>query len=128
MYAVALVETGCDVGSNPGKYAIAAWPRSLISQRVSGSWSNCKFSMADVEERKFWKQYIKAYGECLSATSKKEAPWYIVPADDKENARLIVSQVILDAMDDLKMAYPTVNAERRKELQRLRKDLGGENN
>ena len=75
--------------------------------------------------RKFWKQYMKAYEECLSATSTRNAPWYAVPADDKENARLIVSQIILDAFTRLKMAYPRPGAERRKELQTIRNRLTG---
>ena len=70
-----------------------------------------------------------AYEECLSATNTSEAPWYVVPADDKENARLIVSQIILDTLNGLEMAYPEVSAERRKELQSIRErftmgDLG----
>ena len=66
---------------------------------------------------------MSAYEECLSATSTREAPWYVVPADDKENARLIVSQIILDTLDRLEMTYPEVNAERRKELQSIRERL-----
>ena len=64
-------------------------------QRIDDPEKNWKFSLADVEERKFWNDYMKAYEECLSATSSREAPWYVVPADDKANARLIVSQIIL---------------------------------
>ena len=63
-------------------------------------------SALTIEERKFWKDYMKAYEECLGATSTKRAPWYIVPADDKENARLIVSQIILDTLEELDMTYP----------------------
>ena len=66
---------------------------------------------------------MSAYEECLSATSTREAPWYVVPADDKENARLIVSQIILDTLDRLEMSYPEVSAERRKELQSIRERL-----
>ena len=79
--------------------------------------------MADIEERKFWKQYMKAYEKCLAATSTQDAPWYIVPADDKENARLIVSQIVLDTFEGLKMTYPKANAKRRQELQSIRKRL-----
>jgi polyphosphate kinase 2 (PPK2 family) len=74
-----------------------------------------KFSLADIEERKFWKRYMSAFEECLSAASTREAPWYVVPADDKENARLIVSQIILDTLNRLEMTYPEVSAERRTE-------------
>jgi hypothetical protein len=66
---------------------------------------------------------MAAYGECLSATSTKHAPWYVIPADDKENARLIVSQVILDTLDGLNLRYPKTDAARRKELRSIRKSL-----
>lgn len=66
---------------------------------------------------------MKAYEDCLSATSTNQAPWYVVPADDKENARLIVSQIVLDAFHDLKMAYPKTTPKRRQELQSIRKLL-----
>ena len=66
---------------------------------------------------------MSAYEVCLSATSTREAPWYVVPADDKENARLIVSQIILDTLDRLEMTYPEVSAERRKELHSIRERL-----
>ena len=79
--------------------------------------------MADIEERKCWKDYIRAYEKCLSATSTHEAPWYVVPADDKENARLIVSQIILDTLAGLDMSYPEMTPERRKELQAIRRWL-----
>jgi PPK2 family polyphosphate:nucleotide phosphotransferase len=97
--------------------------RKRFLQRIDEPHKNWKFSLADVEERKFWKRYMSAYEECLSATSTREAPWYVVPADDKENARLIVSQIILDTLNGLKMAYPEVSAERRKELQSIRERL-----
>jgi len=74
-------------------------------------------------ERKLWKQYMKAYEECLSATSTRNAPWYVVPADDKENARLIISQVILDTLRNLKMTYPKPSATLRRELHSVRKLL-----
>jgi PPK2 family polyphosphate:nucleotide phosphotransferase len=92
-------------------------------QRIDEPQKNWKFSLADVEERKFWRHYMSAYEECLSATSTREAPWYVVPADDKENARLIVSQIILDTLNGLKMMYPEVSTERRQELQSIRERL-----
>jgi polyphosphate kinase 2 (PPK2 family) len=79
--------------------------------------------MADIEERKYWKQYMKAYEDCLSATSTASAPWYIVPADDKENTQLIVSRIVLDALKELKMAYPKTDPKRKRELQSIRKLL-----
>jgi polyphosphate kinase 2 (PPK2 family) len=66
---------------------------------------------------------MKAYEACLNATSTRHAPWYVVPADDKENARLIVSQIVLDVLNDLKMTYPKTTAKRRRELQSIRKRL-----
>jgi PPK2 family polyphosphate:nucleotide phosphotransferase len=97
--------------------------RKRFLQRIDEPNKNWKFSLADVEERKFWKRYMSAYEECLGATSTHEAPWYIVPADDKENARLIVSQIILDTLNELKMAYPEMSSKRWKELQTLREQL-----
>ena len=66
---------------------------------------------------------MEAYEECLSATSTRNAPWYVVPADDKENARLIVSQIVLDTLQGLKMTFPKTSAKRRRELQLIRKKL-----
>ena len=91
--------------------------------RIDEMDKNWKFSLADIKERKFWKQYMKVYEKCLSATSTKNAPWYVVPADDKENTRLIVSQIILDTLDGLKMSYPKTDATRRKELAAIRRQL-----
>jgi PPK2 family polyphosphate:nucleotide phosphotransferase len=97
--------------------------RKRFLQRIDEPNKNWKFSLADVEERKFWSRYTSAYEKCLSATSTREAPWYVVPADDKENARLIVSQIILDTLNRLEMTYPEESAERRKELQSIRERL-----
>jgi PPK2 family polyphosphate:nucleotide phosphotransferase len=97
--------------------------RKRFIERIDEPEKNWKFSLADVEERKFWKQYMHAYEECLSATSTRNAPWYVVPADDKENARLIISQIILDTFKALKLAYPEPSAEHRRELQLIRKQL-----
>jgi PPK2 family polyphosphate:nucleotide phosphotransferase len=84
---------------------------------------NWKFSEADIQERAFWKDYMKAYEECLGATSSQAAPWHIVPADDKENARLIISKIILDTLKSLQMQYPKTSKTRRKELEAIRKQL-----
>jgi PPK2 family polyphosphate:nucleotide phosphotransferase len=99
--------------------------RERFLDRIDDPDKNWKFSLADIKERKYWKQYRKAYEACLSATSTKEAPWYIVPADDKKNARLIVSQIILDTLNDLGMSYPKTTKARRKELLSIRKRLVG---
>ena len=97
--------------------------RKRFLARIDEPDKNWKFSLADIQERKFWKQYMKAYEECLSATSTEHAPWYVVPADDKENARLIVSRIVLDTLEGLKMAYPKTTAKRRRELLSIRKEL-----
>jgi len=97
--------------------------RKRFLQRIDEPHKNWKFSLADVEERKVWKRYMSAFEECLSATSTREAPWYVVPADDKENARLIVSQIILDTLNGLEMTYPEMSAGRREELQSIRERL-----
>jgi len=91
--------------------------------RIDDQLKNWKFSMADIHERKFWKSYMEAYEACLSATSTEHSPWYVVPADDKENARLIVSGIVLNALNDLKMAYPKTTRKHRAELLLIRKEL-----
>jgi len=97
--------------------------RKRFLDRIETPGKNWKFSTADVQERQYWKQYMKAYEKCLSATSTHHAPWYIVPADDKPNARLIVSRIVLDVVEALKLSYPKSNASRRRELRSLRKLL-----
>jgi PPK2 family polyphosphate:nucleotide phosphotransferase len=97
--------------------------RKRFLARIDEPAKNWKFSLADIEERKFWKDYMRAYEECLSATSTRDAPWYVVPADDKENARLIMSQIILDTLEGLGMSYPKTTDERRQELLEIRKQL-----
>jgi PPK2 family polyphosphate:nucleotide phosphotransferase len=97
--------------------------RKRFLQRIDDPEKNWKLSLADIEERKFWKDYRKAYEDCLGATSTRDAPWYVVPADDKENARLIVSHILLDTLEGLKMRYPETSVERRKELLSIRKRL-----
>ena len=97
--------------------------RKRFLARIDEPEKNWKFSLGDIEERKFWKHYMKAYEECLGATSTRDSPWYVVPADDKENARLIVSRIILDTLEGLKMAYPKTTAKRHKELLAIRTRL-----
>jgi PPK2 family polyphosphate:nucleotide phosphotransferase len=97
--------------------------RKRFLERIDEPDKNWKFSLSDIHERKYWPLYMQAYEACLCATSTATAPWYIVPADDKENARLIVSQIVLDAFNELKMAYPKITAERRRELKSIRKQL-----
>jgi PPK2 family polyphosphate:nucleotide phosphotransferase len=97
--------------------------RKRLLARIDDPKKNWKFGIGDIEERKYWKQYMKAYEDCLGATSTKNAPWYVVPADDKPNARLIVSRIILDTLEGLGMSYPRTGAARRRELQAIRKQL-----
>jgi polyphosphate kinase 2 (PPK2 family) len=100
--------------------------RKRFLARIDEPDKNWKFSAGDVEERKFWKDYMRAYQEALAATSTSRAPWYIVPADDKQNARLIVSQIILDTLEGLDMHYPPTSPERKRELQAIRRRLAGQ--
>ncbi len=97
--------------------------RKRFISRIDEPEKNWKFSAADIKERQFWKQYRNAYEECLGGTSTSDSPWYVVPADDKENARLIVSQIVLDTFEGLKMSYPKASAKRERELQSIRKQL-----
>ncbi len=91
--------------------------------RIDAPDKNWKFSLADIHERSYWDTYMTVYGDCLSATSSDHAPWYVVPADDKHNARLITSQIILDTLADLKMAYPETTDQRHRELESYRSQL-----
>ena len=97
--------------------------RKRFLSRIDEPDKNWKLSTADMHERKYWKDYVKAYEACLRATSSRHTPWYVVPADDKENARLIVSRIVLDALEGLKMAYPKTTERRRVELESIRKQL-----
>ena len=100
--------------------------KKRLLERIDNPEKNWKLGKEDVEERKLWKQYMDAYEKCISATSSKEAPWYVVPADDKKNARLIISQVVLDTLRELKIRYPKSTSERRKELLEIRQQLESE--
>jgi len=97
--------------------------RECFLDRIDEPDKNWKFSLADVEERKFWNAYMRAYEDCLNGTSTKHAPWYVVPADDKKNARLIVSEIILDTFKELEMAFPKTTEKRQRELQSIRKQI-----
>ncbi|MEO8452825.1 MAG: ADP-polyphosphate phosphotransferase [Gemmatimonadota bacterium] len=97
--------------------------RKRFLDRIDEADKNWKFSLSDVHERSYWDRYMEAYEACLKATSTHHAPWYVVPADDKDNARLIVSEIVLDTLNDLEMAYPKVTAKRRRELAATRKLL-----
>jgi PPK2 family polyphosphate:nucleotide phosphotransferase len=94
--------------------------RKRLLARLDDPDKNWKFDENDVEQRKYWDDYMHAYEACLSETSTGHAPWYVVPADDKENARLIVSRVIIETLDSIPMSFPTIDKERRKALEKVR--------
>jgi len=100
--------------------------KKRFQQRLDDRTKWWKLSLADFQERKYWNDYMAAYEDCLSATSTDHAPWYVVPADDKPNARLIVSQIVVDTLNELKLRYPKTDAERRKELEAIRDALAKE--
>jgi PPK2 family polyphosphate:nucleotide phosphotransferase len=97
--------------------------RKRFLERIDNPDKNWKFSSDDVGERHYWTQYMRAYEKCLGATSSADAPWYVVPADDKQNARLIVARILLNVFDALKLSYPRTDSRRRRELRGLRKQL-----
>jgi PPK2 family polyphosphate:nucleotide phosphotransferase len=97
--------------------------RKRFVERIEEPEKNWKFSQADIAEREFWDRYMTAYEHCLSATSTKTAPWYVVPADDKYNARLIISRVVIEALQSLKMRYPKMTRARQSELRAIRAAL-----
>ena len=100
--------------------------RKRFLKRIEQPEKNWKFSAADIAERGYWNQYMQAYEECLGATSTHIAPWYIVPADDKENTGLIISRIVLEALKGLDMAYPKTSQKRRSELLAAGKQLAKE--
>ncbi len=92
-------------------------------KRVEDPEKNWKIGPADLAERGFWSDYMKAYEDCMASTSTGASPWYVVPADNKKNARLIVSRIIVETMQSLRMTLPKPDAGRKKELQAMRKAL-----
>src|SRR6185369_1119990 len=97
--------------------------RKRFLKRIEDPHKNWKFSEFDLAERARWKDYLKAYEACLSATSTKHSAWFVVPADDKLNARLIISRIVLDTLKDLKIGYPKPDAKRLKQLKSFRRLL-----
>ena len=97
--------------------------RKRLLARVEEPDKNWKASLADLEERRFWKQYMTAYEACLTATSTPQAPWYVVPADDKHNARLIISSILHETLRGLRMSYPKLDARQQRALRAMRKQL-----
>lgn len=97
--------------------------RKRLIERIDDPDKNWKFSEADIVQRKAWDAYMKAYEACLTSTSTCEAPWHVVPADDKKNARLIVSQIVLDTLKGLPLAYPQTTKTRVEQLKLIRQSL-----
>ena len=97
--------------------------RKRFLARIDEPEKNWKFNRGDIEEREYWSDYMAAYEACLEATSSRHSPWFIVPADEKQNTRLIISEIILHTLRKLKMKYPVLDEKRRKELRSLRKLL-----
>jgi PPK2 family polyphosphate:nucleotide phosphotransferase len=97
--------------------------RKRFIARIDEPDKNWKFGQHDVEERRYWNDYMRAYEKCLAATSSNDAPWYVVPADDKLNTRLIVSQTIIDTLSSLRLSYPKVTDARKRELAAVRRQL-----
>ncbi len=97
--------------------------RRRFIERIDNPDKNWKFSADDLRERGYWADYMRAYEKCISATSTADAPWHIVPADDKHNARLIVMQILLDTFASLKLSMPKTDSKRRAELLALRAQL-----
>jgi PPK2 family polyphosphate:nucleotide phosphotransferase len=87
---------------------------------------NWKFSPSDVQERRYWDDYMHAFEEAIQATASKRAPWYVVPADNKWFTRLLVAAAIVEAVEKLDLTYPTVDAAKKKELQTMRAALSQE--
>lgn len=90
-----------------------------LRQRIESPEKNWKFNLSDIQEREFWNDYMKAYEACLNTSSTIQAPWYLVPADDKESARLIVSQILVDSFKAMNMKYPEMKPKRRQELESI---------
>jgi PPK2 family polyphosphate:nucleotide phosphotransferase len=97
--------------------------RKRFLDRIDDPTKNWKFSEADLKEREFWDDYMSAYEDCLAATSTRQSPWYVVPADDKPNARLIASQIVLDTLRGMDPRFPETTPERVRELKAIRKQL-----
>ncbi|MFA6849887.1 MAG: ADP-polyphosphate phosphotransferase [Selenomonadaceae bacterium] len=97
--------------------------RKRFLERIDDPEKNWKLTSDDISERQYWDDYMEAYGDCLGATSTKKSPWYIVPADDKDNCRIIISAIILETLRKIKMSYPETDTKRLAELQVIRKTL-----
>jgi len=97
--------------------------RRRFLKRIDTSEKNWKFNVGDMAERKFWPAYMSAYEACMSATSTKESPWYVIPADSKKDAQLIVSQILVETLEKLPMRYPELDPDEQEDLKSIRKML-----
>ena len=100
--------------------------RKRFLARIDDSEKNWKLSTSDIDERQYWDRYADAYAKCIEETTTRHCPWYIVPADDKQSARLIVSQILLDTLEDLDLKWPKSTPEHEAELREVRKRLEAE--
>jgi len=100
--------------------------RRRLLRRLDRPAKNWKFSAADAQTRTHWKPYMHAYEELIRETSTPYAPWYVVPADNKWFTRLVVAAAVIDALEEMKLAFPKVSRETRKELAVIRAALDGE--
>ena len=100
--------------------------RRRFLDRIDDPDKNWKFSRADLEQRASWDDYMAAYEACFQATSTEDSPWYLVPADDKRNARLIVSRIVVAALSQLDLSYPRAGPDRSAELAAARRQLESE--
>jgi PPK2 family polyphosphate:nucleotide phosphotransferase len=91
-----------------------------LMDRFRDSTKLWKISEGDVHERSFWKEYQKAYEECLGNTASKGSPWYVVPGDDKENARIIISKILVDRFKKMRLEYPKLNQNEKQKLKKLK--------
>ena len=94
-------------------------------ERLDNPDKNWKFSSTDAKERGYWDQYMEAYEDMIRETASPEAPWYVVPADNKWYTRVVVAAAVIDALHSLDLAYPEVDAEKKKDLDAARVVLGG---
>lgn len=99
-----------------------------LIERIQDPSKNWKFEEGDVKEREFWDEYMKAYEDCINATSTQKAPWYVIPADDKKNARLIIGKIIAEELRKMNLSYPEADEKRHAELQSFIDIIKSQNN
>ena len=101
--------------------------RKRFLERLDTPEKHWKFSMADAHERTFWKDYMSAYEDMIQNTASPHAPWFVVPADNKWFTRLVVAAAVIEALEEMELAFPQVDGEKRKELAQVRRALESEN-